>query len=142
VSCHEARCLEKTTQPPTPFTDATLLSAMTGIARFVQDAALRRTLRETDGLGTEATRAAIIQTLFNRGFLFRDKRAIHATDKGWTLIEGLPENATTPTAPPSGNPSWNGSVRGHRPRIFSGTTRERHTHASGSGHCRRQAGTG
>jgi DNA topoisomerase-3 len=96
VSCHEARCLEKTTQPPTPFTDATLLSAMTGIARFVQDAALRRTLRETDGLGTEATRAAIIQTLFNRGFLFRDKRAIHATDKGWTLIEGLPENATTP----------------------------------------------
>lgn len=96
VTCQEARCLEKTTQAPTPFTDATLLSAMTGIARFVQDAALRRTLRETDGLGTEATRATIIQTLFNRGFLYHEKRAIHATDKGWALIEGLPESATTP----------------------------------------------
>ncbi|PAU80177.1 DNA topoisomerase III [Halovibrio salipaludis] len=96
VHCHEARCLEKTTRPPLPFTDASLLSAMTGIARFVKDEALRRTLRETDGLGTEATRAAIIQTLFNRDFLYREGRSIHATGKGRALIDGLPEDATTP----------------------------------------------
>mgnify|MGYP006422300203 CR=1 FL=1 len=96
VHCHEARCLEKTTQPPAPFSDATLLSAMTGIARFVRDPELRRTLRETDGLGTEATRASILQNLFNREFLQRRKRAIHATEKGWALIERLPESATTP----------------------------------------------
>ncbi|XOZ33835.1 DNA topoisomerase 3 [Halomonadaceae bacterium KBTZ08] len=96
VHCHEARCLEKTTRAPMPFTDASLLSAMTGIARFVQDEALRRTLRETDGLGTEATRAAIIQTLFNRDFLHREGRSIHATTKGRALIDGLPADATTP----------------------------------------------
>ncbi len=96
VHCHEARCLEKTTRAPLPFTDASLLSAMTGIARFVQDETLRRTLRETDGLGTEATRAAIIQTLFSRDFLYREGRSIHATGKGRALIDGLPEDATTP----------------------------------------------
>lgn len=96
IHCHEARCLEKTTRAPMPFTDASLLSAMTGIARFVQDEALRRTLRETDGLGTEATRAAIIQTLFNRDFLHREGRSIHATAKGRALIDGLPADATTP----------------------------------------------
>ena len=53
-----------------PFTDATLLSAMTGIARFVQDKTKRQP-RATDGLGTEATRAGIIELLFKRGFLQR-----------------------------------------------------------------------
>ncbi len=96
LTCHDGRIQEKQTRPPAPFTDATLLSAMTGIARFVQDQALRRTLRETDGLGTEATRAHIIQTLFRREFLYREGRAIHATEKGQALIAGLPEQATTP----------------------------------------------
>ena len=96
VRCHDAQCLEKTSRAPAPFTDATLLSAMTGIARFVRDPELRRTLRDSDGLGTEATRAMIIQALFSRDYLYREKRAIHATDKGRALIEGLPESATSP----------------------------------------------
>ncbi len=61
--------VERQTQPPRHFTDATLLSAMTGIARFVQDKDLKKILRATDGLGTEATRAGIIELLFKRGFL-------------------------------------------------------------------------
>lgn len=73
--------VERQTQPPRHFTDATLLSAMTGIARFVQDKDLKKILRATDGLGTEATRAGIIELLFKRGFLTK-RRYIHSTDAG------------------------------------------------------------
>ncbi|WP_277253849.1 DNA topoisomerase, partial [Neptunomonas phycophila] len=71
---------EKQTSPPKYFTDATLLSAMTGIARYVSDTAIRKVLRETDGLGTEATRAGIIELLFKRGFLTRVAKDIRATE--------------------------------------------------------------
>lgn len=53
--CEKGEVVERQTQPPRHFTDATLLSAMTGIARFVQDKDLKKILRATDGLGTEAT---------------------------------------------------------------------------------------
>lgn len=71
--------MERQTQPPRHFTDATLLSAMTGIARFVQDKDLKKILRATDGLGTEATRAGIIELLFKRGFLSKKGRYIHSS---------------------------------------------------------------
>ncbi|MDX1754731.1 MAG: DNA topoisomerase III [Marinobacter sp.] len=96
VMCDQAEIKERKTQPPQHFTDATLLSAMTNIARFVSDAELRKTLRETDGLGTEATRASIIETLFRRDYLYRDKRFIKATDKGCGLIAALPDAITQP----------------------------------------------
>jgi len=96
VYCAQAQANERMTRPPQHFTDATLLSAMTNIARFVSDPELRRTLRETDGLGTEATRASIIETLFRRDYLFREGRFIRATDKGRMLIEALPESVSTP----------------------------------------------
>ena len=96
VICNSAGVTERKTQAPQYFTDATLLSAMTNIARFVADTELRKTLRETDGLGTEATRAAIIDTLFRRDYLFREKRYIRATDKGKALIAALPDSIRTP----------------------------------------------
>ncbi|TGN39808.1 DNA topoisomerase III [Marinobacter confluentis] len=96
ILCESTDIKERKTQPPQPFTDATLLSAMTNIARFVSDPELRKTLRETDGLGTEATRAAIIDTLFRRDYLVRDKRHIRSTAKGQALIESLPESVSTP----------------------------------------------
>ncbi|WP_097460652.1 DNA topoisomerase III [Mangrovitalea sediminis] len=96
VQCRDTTILERTTQPPLPFTDATLLSAMTGIARFVKDTDLRKTLRETDGLGTEATRAAIIETLFRREYLIKEGRYIHATEKGQSLIHRLPDTVVRP----------------------------------------------
>ncbi|WP_150909487.1 DNA topoisomerase III [Marinobacter halotolerans] len=96
ILCESADIRERKTQPPQPFTDATLLSAMTNIARFVSDTELRKTLRETDGLGTEATRAAIIDTLFRREYLVREKRYIRSTPKGRDLIEALPESVSTP----------------------------------------------
>lgn len=96
VICDHAECKERQTKPPQHFTDATLLAAMTNIARFVSDADLRKTLRETDGLGTEATRAAIIETLFRRDYLFRDSRHIKSTEKGQSLINALPKTITNP----------------------------------------------
>ena len=94
--CEKGEIISKKTQPPKPFTDATLLSAMTGIARFVQDKELKKILRETDGLGTEATRAGIIELLFKRGFLTKKGRSIHSTDAGRILIQALPDLATQP----------------------------------------------
>ncbi|MBP4043421.1 DNA topoisomerase III [Aeromonas sp. SrichE-2G] len=94
--CERGELLEKMTQPPKPFTDATLLAAMTGIARYVQDPEIRKTLRETDGLGTEATRAGIIDLLFKRRFLVRQGKSIKATSTGRALVQVLPASATTP----------------------------------------------
>ena len=94
--CEKGEVVEKKTQPPRYFTDATLLSAMTGIARFVQDKALKKVLRETDGLGTEATRAGIIELLFKRGFLEKKGRYIHSTAVGKALIHALPQPAASP----------------------------------------------
>ena len=94
--CERGEVISKKTQPPKPFTDATLLSAMTGIARFVQDKDLKKILRETDGLGTEATRAGIIELLFKRGFLTKKGRNIHSTETGRILIQALPDIATQP----------------------------------------------
>ncbi|PKH26870.1 DNA topoisomerase III [Enterobacterales bacterium CwR94] len=94
--CEKGEVLEKQTQPPRPFTDATLLSAMTGIARFVQDKELKKVLRATDGLGTEATRAGIIELLFRRSFLYKKGRYIHSSDAGRALIHSLPDIAAHP----------------------------------------------
>lgn len=94
--CEKGEIISKKTQPPKPFTDATLLSAMTGIARFVENKELKKILRETDGLGTEATRAGIIELLFKRGFLYKKGRNIHSTEAGRVLIQALPEIATQP----------------------------------------------
>ncbi|WP_040976203.1 DNA topoisomerase III [Necropsobacter massiliensis] len=94
--CEKGEIISKKTQPPKPFTDATLLSAMTGIARFVQDKELKKILRETDGLGTEATRAGIIELLFKRGFLYKKGKNIHSSAAGRILIQALPDIATLP----------------------------------------------
>lgn len=96
LQCEKGEIVSKKTQPPKPFSDATLLSAMTGIARFVQDKELKKILRETDGLGTEATRAGIIELLFKRGFIVKKGRTIVSTEAGRILIQALPESATLP----------------------------------------------
>jgi len=96
LHCQQGELLEKHTSPPQSFTDATLLAAMTGIARYVSDPTIKKVLKETDGLGTDATRAGIIDLLFKRGFLQRIGKSITATDVGITLINALPEMSTLP----------------------------------------------
>jgi DNA topoisomerase-3 len=94
--CDAANLVEKQTTPPEHFNDGTLLAAMTGIARYVTNTEIRKTLKETDGLGTEATRAGIIELLFKRSFLQRIGKQIHSTEVGRGLINSLPESAITP----------------------------------------------
>ncbi len=96
LKCREGQILDKKTEPPKPFTEATLLQAMTGIARFVTDAKLRKILRDTDGLGTEATRSGILEGLFRRVLLRRDGKKIHATLAGIGLVHALPNSAAFP----------------------------------------------
>ncbi len=94
--CDAANLIEKQTTPPEYFNDGTLLAAMTGIARYVMNVDIRKTLKETDGLGTEATRAGIIELLFKRNFIQRSGKQIRSTEVGRGLIKSLPESAITP----------------------------------------------
>ncbi|WP_434360838.1 DNA topoisomerase III [Parasalinivibrio latis] len=96
LKCERGEVLDKVTEPPAYFTEATLLQAMTGIARYVKDTSLKSILRETDGLGTEATRAGILELLFKRSFLAREGKSIRSTPSGRGLIHALPDMASTP----------------------------------------------
>ncbi|HTA20804.1 MAG TPA: DNA topoisomerase III [Polyangia bacterium] len=96
VQIHRVDVAEKKTTPPKRFTDATLVQAMTGIARFVTDPKIKKMLRETDGIGTPATQAAIIQTLYDRDFIAKKGRQIISTSVARALIQILPSVATTP----------------------------------------------
>lgn len=96
LNCTKGEVVEKHTTPPSHFTDATLLSAMTGISRYVKDSQIKKILKETDGLGTEATRAGIIELLFRRRFLKREGKSIKATQTGLALISVLPEGLASP----------------------------------------------
>ncbi|MDD1781325.1 DNA topoisomerase III [Enterovibrio sp. ZSDZ35] len=96
LTCLRGEIKDCMTEPPRYFTEATLLQAMTGIARFVQDSSLKKILRDTDGLGTEATRAGIMDLLFKRGLLSREGKQIRATLSGFGLIDALPAKASYP----------------------------------------------
>lgn len=79
-----------TTTPPPHFTEGTLLTAMVNAGRFVKDERLKKQLKETEGLGTEATRANLIQNLFDKKFIKKQGKSIIATPEGHTLIANLP----------------------------------------------------
>lgn len=96
VVCHDVAIAERRTTPPKRFTEASLVQAMTGIARYVADPKIKQLLRETDGIGTPATQASIIQTLFDRRFVEKRGRRIVSTSIGRALIQVLPEIATRP----------------------------------------------
>lgn len=96
LTCREGELKQHQTEPPKHFTEATLLQAMTGIARFVADKELKKILRDTDGLGTEATRAGIMDTLFKRQLLTRQGKSILSSPAGRGLVNALPDESTYP----------------------------------------------
>ena len=79
----------KKTQPPKRYTEAALLSAMESAGKTLTDDELRDAMKNT-GLGTPATRAAIIETLLKRGYAQRDKKLLVPTTTGIALIDALP----------------------------------------------------
>lgn len=78
------------TLPPKPYTQGELVKAMKGVAKLVTDPRLKQKLRETTGIGTEATRANIIKGLLERGYLLKKGRAVRASDAAFTLIDAVP----------------------------------------------------
>jgi len=88
---HEPFLNKKTTQPPKPYTEGTLLRAMEGAGKTVDSEELREALKE-NGIGRPSTRSAIIETLFKRGYIRRERKNIIATQAGIDLISIIKED--------------------------------------------------
>lgn len=84
------------TQAPKPYTQGELVSAMKGIARLVADPRLKQKLKDTTGIGTEATRASIIEALIRRGYLLQQGRVIRASQTAFTLMDAIPAAIADP----------------------------------------------
>ncbi len=87
---HEPSLLKKQTQPPKLYTEGTLLRAMESAGKTVDDEELREAMKE-NGIGRPSTRAAIIETLFRRRYIYRDKKNIRASQAGIDLIATINE---------------------------------------------------
>lgn len=96
VRCRDVRTLKKKTSPPSRFTEGTLIEAMANVHRFVTDAAAKSVLKENEGIGTEATRAGVIETLKQRGFLITEKKALVSTKLGQDIIDLTPATLKDP----------------------------------------------
>ena len=85
---HQPQLQEKTTTPPKYYTEATLLRAMETAGKTVDDEELRDAMKE-NGIGRPSTRAAIIEKLFQRKYIVREKKNIKATELGINLIQTI-----------------------------------------------------
>lgn len=87
---HTPTLTQKETTPPKPYTEASLLRAMETAGRNVEDEELRDALKE-NGIGRPSTRAAIIQTLYRRGYIRQQRKSLEATETGMELISLIKE---------------------------------------------------
>jgi DNA topoisomerase-3 len=94
VQTREIHSARKETKPPRRYSDASLLGAMETAGKLVDDDELREAMKDS-GIGTPATRAAIIERLITVGYVERDGRALVATEKGLNVIRLLNEHALT-----------------------------------------------
>jgi len=94
VETREVESLRKETQPPRRFTEASLLAAMETAGKDIEDVELREAMKDS-GIGTPATRAAIIERLIAVEYIEREGRALHATEKGIQVIRLLGEHQLT-----------------------------------------------
>jgi DNA topoisomerase III len=117
----EVESLARETKPPRRYSDASLLGAMETAGKLVDDEELREAMKDS-GIGTPATRAAIIERLIDVGYIEREGRALVCTDKGLNVIKFLGEHALT-------SPSLTGDWEHRLARIEEGEeSRERFMH--------------
>ncbi len=88
---HTPSLTEKWTQPPKPYTEATLLRAMETAGKFVENEELREAMKE-NGIGRPSTRAAIIETLFRRKYITKERKSLIPTPTGIALIDIIHED--------------------------------------------------
>ncbi|CCR35341.1 DNA topoisomerase III [Salmonella enterica] len=91
-----AEVVQLMTRPPAHYTFATLIKAMMNAASYVTDLTLRKVLKDNAGLGTEATRAGIIDLLLKREFIVRKGSQLRATELACDIIDALPVQLTDP----------------------------------------------
>ncbi len=115
---HTPGLAEKWTQPPKNYTEATLLRAMETAGKLVEDEELRDAMKE-NGIGRPSTRAAIIETLFKRNYIRREKKNIVATQTGIELI-GLIRNELLKSAELTGR--WEKKLRDIEKRQYEAKT--------------------
>lgn len=96
VQCRDVQTVRKKTSPPSKFSEGSLIEAMANVHLFVGDAQARATLKESKGIGTEATRANILETLKERGYLTADKKALVSTPLGREVIDLTPLSLKDP----------------------------------------------
>lgn len=96
VGIRELMISERKTTPPKHFTESTLLDAMNHIHLYVEDPEVKKILKETSGIGTAATQAKIIETLQQRQFIVKDKKALISTPKGRKLIAEIDDMLRKP----------------------------------------------
>lgn len=98
IKLKEAKLVKGQTKPPARFNEATLLSAMENPQKYMQtnNKALMKTIGETGGLGTVATRADIIEKLFNTFYIEKRGKEIYPTSKGKQLVELVPMDLKSP----------------------------------------------
>ena len=112
---HTPTLTQKETTPPKPFTEATLLRAMETAGRNVDDEELREAMKE-NGIGRPSTRAAIIQTLYKRGYIRQQRTRLEATPTGVALI-GLIQEELLKSAELTG--LWENKLRQIERRTYS-----------------------
>jgi DNA topoisomerase-3 len=95
VTADSTQIQEKQTKPPKRYTEATLLSTMEGAGRLMENSELKKAM-QGHGLGTPATRAAIIERLIQVGYIERKQKALIPTEKGAALIKLVPEIIKSP----------------------------------------------
>lgn len=98
LTSNECKIDKKATKPPTRFTAATLLQAMKEIHKFVKNEDLKKQLKAVSGIGTEATRATIIDELIQRQFIksVGKKKVLQPTENGYVLVDALPDELLYP----------------------------------------------
>lgn len=101
---------DKQTNPPARYNEATLLSAMEGAGKLLDNDELREAMSER-GLGTPATRANIIEGLIRQKYVAREARELYASGKGLRLIELLEEMQVKPLISPSMTGDWEAKLR-------------------------------
>ena len=96
VLCADVDALKKKTTPPSRFSEGSLIEAMANVHRFVSDAKAKAVLKENEGIGTEATRASILETLKGRGFITASGKSLVSTPLGQSLIDMTPDTLRDP----------------------------------------------